>query len=180
MSQIFVCVIKREKHTIPPAFLEQIAQLASRSDMYVFCPPKYIEEFMRTPKYGNLLVFDLADNDEYDDCEEFYYTVDCDLQNKRIETMVHIANYVLSCGYPLEFFMTVMIMLAPPRSFPSLRSVLRASAYPWCSTLSLCRKPSFPRFSAFITLTSFRSLLETYDCSALPLKKKLSRYYGFG
>ena len=27
MSQIFVCVIKREKHTIPPAFLEQIAQL---------------------------------------------------------------------------------------------------------------------------------------------------------
>ena len=43
--------------------------------------------------------------DEYDDCEEFYYTVDCDLQNKRIETMVHIANYVLSCGYPLEFFM---------------------------------------------------------------------------
>ncbi|HJH79314.1 MAG TPA: hypothetical protein OIM07_06460 [Clostridiales bacterium] len=60
---------------------------------------------MRTPKYGNLLVFDLADNDEYDDCEEFYYTVDCDLQNKRIETMVHIANYVLSCGYPLEFFM---------------------------------------------------------------------------
>ena len=47
----------------------------------------------------------LADNDEYDDCEEFYYTVDCDLQNKRIETMVHIANYVLSCGYPLEFFM---------------------------------------------------------------------------
>ena len=92
MSQIFVCVIKREKHTIPPAFLEQIAQLASRSDMYVFCPPKYIEEFMRTPKYGNLLVFDLADNDEYDDCEEFYYTVDCDLQNKRIETMVHIAN----------------------------------------------------------------------------------------
>lgn len=105
MSQIFVCVIKREKHTIPPAFLEQIAQLASRSDMYVFCPPKYIEEFMRTPKYGNLLVFDLADNDEYDDCEEFYYTVDCDLQNKRIETMVHIANYVLSCGYPLEFFM---------------------------------------------------------------------------
>ena len=32
-------------------------------------------------------------------------TVDCDLQNKRIETMVHIANYVLSCGYPLEFFM---------------------------------------------------------------------------
>ena len=96
MSQIFVCVIKREKHTIPPAFLEQIAQLASRSDMYVFCPPKYIEEFMRTPKYGNLLVFDLADNDEYDDCEEFYYTVDCDLQNKRIETMVHIANYVLS------------------------------------------------------------------------------------
>ena len=71
MSQIFVCVIKREKHTIPPAFLEQIAQLASRSDMYVFCPPKYIEEFMRTPKYGNLLVFDLADNDEYDDCEEF-------------------------------------------------------------------------------------------------------------
>ena len=74
MSQIFVCVIKREKHTIPPAFLEQIAQLASRSDMYVFCPPKYIEEFMRT-------------------------------QNKRIETMVHIANYVLSCGYPLEFFM---------------------------------------------------------------------------
>lgn len=105
MSQVFVCVIKREKHTIPPAFLEQIAQLASRSDMYVFCPPKYIEEFMRTPKYGNLLVFDLADNDEYDDCEEFYYTVDCDLQNKRIETMVHIANYVLSCGYPLEFFM---------------------------------------------------------------------------
>lgn len=92
MSQIFVCVIKREKHTIPPAFLEQIAQLASRSDMYVFCPPKYIEEFMRTPKYGNLLVFDLADNDEYDDCEEFYYTVDCDLQNKRIETMVHIAR----------------------------------------------------------------------------------------
>lgn len=44
--------------------------------MYVFCPPKYIEEFMRTPKYGNLLVFDLADNDEYDDCEEFYYTVE--------------------------------------------------------------------------------------------------------
>ena len=65
--------------------------------------------------------------------------------------------------------MTVMIMLAPSRSFPSLRSVLHASAYPWCSTRSLCRKPSFPRFSAFITLTSFRSLLETYDCSALPL-----------
>ena len=76
MSQIFVCVIKREKHTIPPAFLEQIAQLASRSDMYVFCPPKYIEEFMRTPKYGNLLVFDLADNDEYDDCEEYIVTGD--------------------------------------------------------------------------------------------------------
>lgn len=35
--------------------------------------------------------------------------------------------------------------------------------------LSLCRKPSFPRYSAFFTLTSFRSLLETYDCSALPL-----------
>ena len=30
---------------------------------------------------------------------------------------------------------------------------------------------SFPWYSAFNTLTSFRSVLETYDCSALPLKK---------
>lgn len=52
-------------------------------------------------------------------------------------------------------------------------------AYSLCSTLSLCRKPSFPWYSAFNTLTSFRSVLETYDCSALPLKKK-SRYYGLG
>ena len=37
--------------------------------------------------------------------------------------------------------------------------------------ISLCRKPSFPWYSAFNTLTSFRSVLETYDCSALPLKK---------
>ena len=62
--------------------------------------------------------------------------------------------------------------LAPSRSFPSLRSVLCASASPLCSTLSLCRKPSFPWYSAFNTLTSFRSVLETYDCSALSLKKK--------
>ena len=44
--------------------------------------------------------------------------------------------------------------------------------YSLCSTLSLCRKPSFPWYSAFNTLTSFRSVLETYDCSALPLKTK--------
>ena len=44
--------------------------------------------------------------------------------------------------------------------------------YSLCSTLSLCSKPSFPWYSAFNTLTSFRSVLETYDCSALPLKKK--------
>ena len=30
----------------------------------------------------------------------------------------------------------------------------------------------FPRYSAFNTLTSFQNLLETYDCSVLPLKKK--------
>ena len=44
--------------------------------------------------------------------------------------------------------------------------------YLLCSTLSLCSKPSFPWYSAFNTPTSFRSVLETYDCSALPLKKQ--------
>ena len=57
---------------------------------------------------------------------------------------------------------------APSRSFPSRSTALRASAYSSCSTLSLCGKPRLLGYSAFTTPTSFRSLLRTYDCSALP------------
>ena len=62
------------------------------------------------------------------------------------------------------------------RSAPSFRStsrlsVLYASEYSQCSTLSLCRKPPFSAYSVFIIPTSFSFLLGTYNCSVLSGKE---------
>jgi len=52
--------------------------------------------------------------------------------------------------------------------FTECDRIICASANLSCSALSLCRKPVFSRYSAFIVLTPFFRLLRTNDCSALP------------
>ena len=61
MSQIFVCVIKREKHTIPPAFLEQIAQLAKMIDEEIISSKiakQVFEEMVKTGENPSKIVED--------------------------------------------------------------------------------------------------------------------------
>ena len=58
-------------------------------------------------------------------------------------------------------------VLAPSLSLLYRASTLGTPTYSLRSTPSLCGQPF--RFSAFNTPASFRPLLETYDCSALPL-----------
>lgn len=104
MSQMCVCATNIEIQSVEKPFLDRIALLAENADMFIFCPPMFVESFMKNEQYDKYLLFDLADNPNYDNCEKIFLPEDLVLMNKRIAAIGYIAHHVISMGYRFVLF----------------------------------------------------------------------------
>ena len=73
MSMMFVCEVSVDANAIDNRFLDPVIMFARQADMFVFCPPIYMEPFLKNKSSNNYLIFDLADNAEFDNCDMIFY-----------------------------------------------------------------------------------------------------------
>lgn len=99
MSQMCVCVVGVDARKIDKCFWKPITQVAEQAEMHIFYPPAFVETYMKSEKYDGYLIFDLADNAQYDNCEMIFSMRSPDLQSERIDAIVCIAEYIISLGY---------------------------------------------------------------------------------
>ena len=105
MSMMCVCAVSGMSSYMVDSFIARIRRIAESVNICIFCPPLYVEPFLKAESHQDDLVFDLADNPVYDNCEHLFTTQDNRQFHQRIDAIARIAHDAVRMGCQFTLYL---------------------------------------------------------------------------